>query len=84
MIFSVVRGTGSTKKLNFVEVKDYLTQNPGESQKKSSGWRALKSVVQWWDTTIEIQVWDVGCRVWDVGCRVYGVGCRVNGVGCRL
>ena len=48
--------TGSTKKLDFVEVKDYLSQNPGETGVKSSGWRALKSVVQWWDTTIEIQI----------------------------
>jgi len=47
---------GSTKVLTFVEVKDYLSQNPGETEIKSSGWRALKSVVQWWDTTIEIQI----------------------------
>ncbi len=28
----------------------------GEKGVKSSGWRALKSVVQWWDTTMEIQI----------------------------
>lgn len=47
---------GSTKVLDFVEVKDYLSHNVGEKEVKSSGWRALKSVVQWWDTTIEIQI----------------------------
>lgn len=37
--------------LRVLEKKDYLT--PGG---KASGWRALKSVVHWWGTTIEIQV----------------------------
>lgn len=57
----------STKLLEFVEVKDYLSQpggggsgggngGVGANGVKSSGWRALKSVVQWWDTTIEIQI----------------------------
>jgi hypothetical protein len=46
----------STKVLDFVEVKDYLTQTGGSKGVKSSGWRALKSVVQWWDTTMEIQI----------------------------
>jgi len=56
----------STKLLEFVEVKDYLSQpgsgggggggGGGGKGVKSSGWRALKSVVQWWDTTIEIQI----------------------------
>jgi len=39
-------------KLKFVEVKDYL-RGP---QNKQSGWEALKSVVQWWDGTFEIQI----------------------------
>lgn len=42
----------STTRLRLVEVKDYLA--PGGQ--KTSGWEAIKSVFQWWDTTIEIQV----------------------------
>lgn len=41
-----------TRSLGFLEVKDYLS----ESRRKASGWRALKSVVSWWDTTVEIQL----------------------------
>lgn len=40
------------RRLQFVEVKDYLT--PG--QQKQSGWEALKSVVRWSDKTVEIQI----------------------------
>lgn len=35
--------------LEFVEVKDYAAG-------KQSGWKAMKSVVRWWDDTFEIQV----------------------------
>jgi hypothetical protein len=34
----------------------------GEKGVKSSGWRALKSVVQWWDTTMEIQIQVIDAR----------------------
>jgi len=44
----------STRKVSVIEVKDYLTETA--SQTKTSGWRALKSVVMWWDTPIEIQL----------------------------
>jgi len=44
----------ATRSLTFVEVKDYLTER--DKGAKTSGWRALKSVVNWWDTTIEIQI----------------------------
>jgi hypothetical protein len=40
------------RRLEFVEVKDYLSPN----DRKSSGWSALKSVVRWAEMTIEIQV----------------------------
>lgn len=39
-----------TTRLEFVEVKDYLHET------KRSGWKAMKSVVRWWDDTFEIQV----------------------------
>ena len=42
----------TTRQLEFVEVKDYLT--PGHS--KRSGWEAMKSVIRWSGKTIEIQV----------------------------
>lgn len=45
-----------TRRLQFVEVKDYLT--PGEQ--KRSGWEAMKSVVRWSDKTIEIQIQPLG------------------------
>mmetsp|Transcript_14851 Transcript_14851/g.40643 ORF Transcript_14851/g.40643 Transcript_14851/m.40643 type:complete len:497 (+) Transcript_14851:51-1541(+) len=59
-----------TRSIRFVEVKNYLgpvaaaaakpngseAAPPAGGMSKSSGWRALKSVVQWWDTTIEIQI----------------------------
>lgn len=35
--------------INFVEEKDYLRQ-------KESGWSAIKSVVTWWDATLELQI----------------------------
>jgi hypothetical protein len=44
------------RKLQFVEVKDYLTP----SQQKQSGWEALKSVVHWSDKTVEIQIQTLG------------------------
>jgi hypothetical protein len=42
----------SCKRLTVVEVKDYLAR----AHRKRSGWEAVKSVVQWWEKTIEIQV----------------------------
>ena len=41
------------RQLRLIEVKDYLTAGKG---RKQSGWEAIKSVVQWGDTMIEIQV----------------------------
>lgn len=40
----------TASRLEFVEVKDYLDDT------KRSGWKAMKSVVRWWDDTFEIQV----------------------------
>lgn len=40
-----------SRRLTTIEVKDYL-----ETGAKRSGWQAIKSVVRWWDSTIEIQV----------------------------
>ena len=42
----------NTRRLEFVEVKDYLDR--GEA--KRSGWKAIKSVISWWGDTFEIQV----------------------------
>lgn len=42
----------STRALQFLEVKDYLTTDGA----KQSGWKALKSVVRWSEQTFEIQV----------------------------
>ena len=42
----------NTKRLRFVEVKDYLAN----SRRKLTGWEAIKSVVRWADRTFEIQV----------------------------
>lgn len=47
-----VPSTPSTRRLSFLEVKDYL----GNGERKQSGWSAMKSVVRWWDNTFEIQV----------------------------
>jgi hypothetical protein len=41
-----------TRRLGFLEVKDYLSAE----RRKASGWRALKSVVHWGGTTVEIQL----------------------------
>ncbi len=49
---SGVEDHASCRRLQVVEVKDYLTR----AHRKRSGWEAVKSVVQWWDKTIEIQV----------------------------
>ena len=43
----------STTSLHCLEVKDYLNAAEGI---KASGWQAIKSVFQWWDTMIEVQV----------------------------
>lgn len=42
----------STRRLYFVETKDYLDG----TDPKRSGWRAIKSVVRWWNETFELQV----------------------------
>jgi hypothetical protein len=42
----------TTERLEFLEIKNYL----GATERKKSGWEALKSVVQWNDTLFEIQV----------------------------
>ncbi|MBN9419563.1 MAG: hypothetical protein J0I12_29170 [Candidatus Eremiobacteraeota bacterium] len=41
----------TTHSLQWLETKNYQTGHC-----KRSGWKALKSVVQWWDSTFEIQV----------------------------
>ncbi|HEY9677748.1 MAG TPA: hypothetical protein V6C76_07050 [Drouetiella sp.] len=40
--------------LEFIETKDYLSCEP--SERKKTGWRAIKSVVKWHDRLFEIQV----------------------------
>lgn len=45
--------TPRTGSLECLEVKDYLSETEGL---KASGWQAIKSVFQWWDTMIEVQV----------------------------
>lgn len=45
-----------TRRLTFVEVKDYLAPN----QQKQSGWEGIKSVVKWANKTFEIQVQPLG------------------------
>jgi hypothetical protein len=47
-----VESRKSSQQLRFVEVKDYLSSD----QRKKTGWEAMKSVVQWWDKTFEIQI----------------------------
>ena len=42
----------NTESFEFLETKDYLQG----SENKRSGWKALKSVVRWWDETFEVQV----------------------------
>jgi hypothetical protein len=42
----------STRRLEFIEVKDYLAQ----VGRKETGWEAIKSVFRWWDSTIEVQI----------------------------
>ncbi len=46
----------STRRLEFIEVKDYLAQ----WGKKETGWAAIKSVFRWWDSMIEVQVQPLG------------------------
>lgn len=40
-----------THELAFLEIKDYLADH-----NKRSGWRAIKSVVRWWDSLFEVQI----------------------------
>ncbi|MHB2017525.1 MAG: hypothetical protein ACYCW6_11315 [Candidatus Xenobia bacterium] len=47
-----VMPTAASSRLPFVEVKDYL----GDTERKQSGWEAIKSVVVWGGETIEIQI----------------------------
>jgi hypothetical protein len=49
--FHVVPGP-ATRRLEWVEVKDYLAQE----DRKQSGWEAMKSVVRWSDRLLEIQI----------------------------
>lgn len=42
----------STRRMVFLETKDYLDGN----DPKRSGWKAIKSVVRWWNETFEVQV----------------------------
>jgi hypothetical protein len=49
--FQIAPGAG-TRRLEWVEVKDYLTH----SDRKQSGWEAVKSVVRWSDKLVEIQI----------------------------
>lgn len=49
--FNVAPGA-ATRRLEWVEVKDYLAQD----DRKQSGWEAVKSVVRWSDRLIEIQI----------------------------
>ncbi|MCC6978633.1 MAG: hypothetical protein IT343_09940 [Candidatus Melainabacteria bacterium] len=44
--------------LAFIETKDYLTCDP--SKMKRTGWRAIKSVVEWNDCLFEIQIQPLG------------------------
>lgn len=46
------RDTAACRRLSFLETKDYVH---GEHL-KDSGWKAVKSVVKWWDRVFEIQV----------------------------
>ena len=39
----------SPTRIQFVEEKDYLSD-------KESGWSAMKSVISWWDATLELQI----------------------------
>ncbi len=41
----------ATEAFEFVETKDYMG-----AENKRSGWKAMKSVVRWWDETFEVQV----------------------------
>lgn len=45
-----IPNTPETSRLELIETKDYTHGG------KQSGWEALKSVVRWWDKTIEIQI----------------------------
>ncbi len=47
---------GTTTRLEFVEVKDYLSRE----HRKRTGWKAMKSVVRWTDKTFEIQIQPLG------------------------
>ena len=47
-------GSPTDELLEFVETKNYLTCDP--SERKKTGWRAIKSVVKWHDRLFEIQV----------------------------
>lgn len=46
-----IEATESTARLEFIEVKDYLS-----AYRKQSGWEAIKSVVHWSNKTFEIQI----------------------------
>jgi hypothetical protein len=46
----------STTRLEFIEVKDYMAP----FGRKATGWKAIKSVFRWWDSTIEVQIQPLG------------------------
>lgn len=46
--------TNGDRLMEFIETKNYLTCSPEEMKK--TGWKAIKSVVQWHDRMFEIQV----------------------------
>jgi len=46
----------TTERLEFIEIKDYLAQ----WGRKETGWEAMKSVLRWWDRTIEVQIQPLG------------------------
>lgn len=50
-----VEDSRPSRELNFLEVKDYLGTTEAAGT-KSSGWRAVKSVVRWNDQLFEIQI----------------------------
>jgi hypothetical protein len=47
-----VRSTLETHRLEFVEVKEYMTNG----HQKQSGWEAMKSVIRWNRKTFELQI----------------------------
>lgn len=53
-LINTIDNSAPNRLLEFIETKDYL--NCDVNQMKKTGWRALKSVVRWYDRLFEIQV----------------------------